>query len=132
VAAGLAVLAGEFASKDFGTFGEWLVPPPPSPPAEPVPEFTIPPWSEEERRREAERLAAEPERPPLDALAAMKLTGDDYDPPEPSLEPPVVFEPLLPVEIPPADWRREESEQVERELEGIEPSLDSYPAKRRS
>lgn len=136
--AGLAAMASEFADKPFGSYGEML----PSPPAEPPPPapepFVIPPppWQEQLERGDFDpALLAPPEAPAdqVDALSAMKAaSGDGYDPPawRPIVPP---TPPLLPVKIPPPDWREEELERARRERENQhnpEPikSLQSRPA----
>jgi hypothetical protein len=103
----------------------------PAPQLPPKPAIPPPPWA----GREAELLASLPDEadePELTALEAMKLNDDGYEP-EPWQPPPPPTQPLLPLEIPPADWRAEEVARARRDrkqplLDEPEKSLRSRPA----
>jgi hypothetical protein len=114
-------MAGEFEQRLFGSYGEMLPPPSrqPSPPPQP---FVIPPWPEEERRLE-QAAAAEAEPLPT-ALEQIKANEDAWDPPSP-VEAPATFTPLIPVQIPEADWRQEELDAARRDEPGL---LEELPA----
>jgi hypothetical protein len=108
------VTAAEFADLPFGGHaGEWLSggQTAPAPPPQPL-VIEPPPWAGEETgpivplAAPASASAAQPT-----ALEVMRADdGDGEWAPPPGL--PLVLEPLLPVAIPPVDWRAEQEERA--------------------
>jgi hypothetical protein len=135
-----ALLHDEFLARPFlgSSYGERIVPhaePVPPPPA-PGPGLVIEPWPWHERLEATQAAASEAEPPrPLSAALAELLAADAAEPPPPP-GPPVVNPPLLPVQLPPANWRAEEvaraeAARLEAGLDEPPASLGRYPARKR-
>ena len=91
----------------------------------------------ERREREGETETAESDpAPPVNPVVAMlaeaHARGEIGDPVFPG--PPVEYEPLLPVAIPPADWREIEAERQRQKAaqvqDALEPTRSPYPVPR--
>jgi hypothetical protein len=131
------VTAAEFADMPFGGHaGEWVSGGQAAPASAPPHPLVIepPPWATQETgpivplAAPASASAAQPT-----ALEVMRAEdGDSEWAPPPG--PPIVLEPLLPVAIPPADWRAEQEERARvaaREAQdALEPEDLPYPAPR--
>lgn len=120
-------MAQDFRDKPFGGGGELLAAPaaPASPPPQP-PAIPAPPWAGEPA------LGPPPAAsPPGNPVAEMLITDNGFDPAPPP-GPAEQTKPLVPVELPPVDWRAEEAQRRAAEAQAeVEPELPlKYPAQK--
>jgi hypothetical protein len=116
---------GGFAGERFP-----LAKPEPRPPAPEPLRIEPPPWAGQEGDVVLAPDVAPDPGPPLDALSALKAE-EPFEPPPLDLEPPVHYEPLTPVPIPPPTWREDEERRKAAEAQDLyEPMPSAYPARR--
>jgi hypothetical protein len=125
------VTAAEFADLPFGGHaGEWLSggQAAPAPPPQPL-VIEPPPWAGAETRPIVPLAAVSASAAQPTALEVMRAEDGDSE-----WAPPLVLDPLMPVAIPPCDWRLEEAERerirAAETQERLEPSRNPYPATR--
>ena len=124
--------AEKFGDLPLGGFAGEMLPAARTEPAPPPPQQLVippPPWQGTEGDISLAPDAAPDPGPPLDALSALKAE-EPFEPPPLDLEPPLRYEPLVPVAIPPPTWREDEDRLRAAEAqEKLEASRDPYPAR---
>jgi hypothetical protein len=111
----MLIANGEFDDKPFGSRME-LLPVPSDPPSTSAQPFTIPVWTEEERRRASAEIV-EADQPALTALETMwgaAAAAGELDDDRPIPGPPLHIEPLERFQGEPVDWQAEERDAIQR------------------